>query len=88
VTRLFIAGLGHDASVDAVNALLAPYARPRMVRVPVDRDTLEPRGFAFAELTDDAAQAAIQGLDGTEVNDRRIRVQVARPRIADTDGGR
>jgi RNA recognition motif-containing protein len=46
-----------------------------------DRDTGRSRGFGFVEMDDDAeAQAAIEGLDGTDVDGRQIRVNVARER--------
>ena len=45
-----------------------------------DRETGRPRGFGFAEMDDDAAQKAIEGLDGTQFGGRSLRVNEARPR--------
>jgi cold-inducible RNA-binding protein len=51
------------------------------VFLPVDRATDRPRGFAFVEFGDSAAvAAAIEKLDGHELNGRSLRVSEARDR--------
>ena len=46
-----------------------------------DRDTGRSRGFGFVEMpNDDAANEAINALNGTEVSGRALRVNQARPR--------
>ena len=51
------------------------------VFLPVDRVTDKPRGFAFVEFGDsEAVMAAIEKLDGTELNGRSLRVSEARDR--------
>jgi RNA recognition motif-containing protein len=49
--------------------------------VITDRDTGRSRGFGFVEMDDDAeAQAAIEALDGSDMDGRQVRVNVARER--------
>ena len=51
------------------------------VNVVTDRNTGQPRGFAFVEMaTDEGAQAAITALNGQEVDGRQLKVDEARPR--------
>ena len=58
------------------------------VHVVTDRETGRPRGFAFAEMADDAqAQAVIQAMDGKELDGRNLTVNEAKPREARGGGG-
>ncbi len=45
-----------------------------------DRDTGRFRGFAFVEMEDSAANAAIKALNGKEIQGRELTVNEARPR--------
>ena len=52
------------------------------VTLPRDRFNDRPRGFGFVEMpNDEQAKAAIKALDGTELRDRRLKVnQALKPR--------
>ena len=52
-----------------------------------DRDTGRFRGFAFVEMEDSAANAAIKALNGKQVEDRELTVNEARPREDRPSGG-
>lgn len=53
-----------------------------------DRDSGEPRGFAFVEMTNDAEAAkAINGLNGKDVEGRTLNVNEARPKAERPGGG-
>ncbi len=50
-------------------------------QVVKDRDTGRSRGFGFVEMsTEEEAQAAVSNLNGTDVEGRKIVVNIARPR--------
>ncbi|MDR1760481.1 MAG: RNA-binding protein [Fibrobacter sp.] len=50
-------------------------------KIVMDRDTGRSKGFGFVEMEDDAeALAAVEALNGTEVNGRALRVNEAQPR--------
>ena len=51
------------------------------VHIPKDRDTGQPRGFAFVEFADsDQVAAAISEFDGKELGGRALRVNEAQER--------
>jgi RNA recognition motif-containing protein len=61
-----------------LEALFAAIGAVRSVFLPTDRATGRPRGFAFVEFDDSAAAAAaIQRLDGHDLNGRTLRVNEA-----------
>ena len=50
-------------------------------QVVKDRDTGRSRGFGFVEMsTEEEAQNAVNNLNGTDVDGRKIVVNIARPR--------
>jgi RNA recognition motif-containing protein len=57
--------------------------------VITDRDTGRSRGFGFVTFNEDeAADKALEALNGSELDGRTIRVDVAQPRQRDGGGGR
>jgi cold-inducible RNA-binding protein len=82
VTNIFIGNLDSNASEEQLRILFAAYGAVETVTIVKDRDTSEPRGFAFVEMTQAAeAQAAISSLDGALLNERSLRVSEARPKL-------
>lgn len=80
-TKLFVAGLAYTMSDDDLNNLFAEFGTVTSAQVITDRDTNRSKGFGFVELEDDAAaQAAIAGLNGKDMNGRPLTVNVAKPR--------
>ena len=58
------------------------------VNIVTDRDTGQPRGFAFVEMSVDAERnAAINGLNGRDVDGRSLNVNEARPKTDRGSGG-
>ncbi len=54
----------------------------------MDRETGRSRGFGFVEMpNDDEARAAVEALDGKELEGRALRVNEARPRQDRRTGG-
>lgn len=51
------------------------------VKIISDRETGQPKGFAFVEMSgQEEAMAAISGLNGQELNGRELNVNEAKPR--------
>jgi len=57
------------------------YGTVDRVNLVTDRDTGQPRGFAFVEMSVDAeGNAAINGLNGTDLDGRTLNINEARPK--------
>jgi RNA recognition motif-containing protein len=87
--RLFVGNLSWNTQEDDLIAAFEQNGRTvTSARIMTDRDTGRPRGFAFVEMGSEAeAQAAIQELDGTELDGRPIRVNEAEERQPRAGGG-
>ena len=88
-TRLYVGNLSWDTTEEALSAALAEGGRNvKELQIITDRETGRPRGFAFAEMASDAdAQAAIQALDGQDLDGRPLTVNEARERQPRGGGG-
>ena len=77
--RLYVGNLSYDTTEDVLtSAFQADGRKVASVTIMLDRDTGRSRGFAFVEMeTDDDARAAIEAMDGFELDGRRLRVNEA-----------
>lgn len=71
-----------------MRSLFESYGSVDRVNIVTDRDTGQPRGFAFVEMASDAeGVAAINGLNGRDVDGRTLNVNEARPKAERGSGG-
>ncbi len=62
-------------------AAFSQYGNVERVNIVTDRDSGQPRGFAFVEMTEKRdAETAISQLNGADLNGRTINVNEARPK--------
>ena len=81
MTSIFVGNLSYQTTQDDLHATFAAYGGVERVNIVTDRDTGQPRGFAFVEMTEaDAAQTAIAQLNGTDLHGRTLNVNEARPK--------
>jgi RNA recognition motif-containing protein len=79
--NLFVGNLTFDTSNADLESLFAAHGEVSEAQVITDRDSGRSRGFGFVEMaTADAAQAAIDALDGHSVDGRQLTVNVAKER--------
>lgn len=79
--NIYVGNLSFDATEDQVRSLFEAYGAVDRVSIITDRDTGQPRGFAFVEMTDDeAASRAMDALNGTNLGGRNLTVNEARPK--------
>ena len=79
--NIYVGNLTFTASEDDVRQLFEPYGTVDKVNLITDRETGRARGFGFVDMADDrAAQSAIQGLNGKDLNGRALTVNTAKPR--------
>lgn len=75
--KIYIGGLPQALTDDQVKELLSTYGPLKAFFLFQDPATGLSRGFAFAEYRDHSVtQAAIRGLNGLQVGDRRITVKI------------
>ena len=80
---IFVGNLPFRAEREDVIHLFAPFGEVLNCSLPLERDTGRKRGFAFVEMGDEAIESkAIDGLQGTELMGRPLRINKAEPRGA------
>ena len=86
--NIYVGNLAFGVTQDELAEAFSSFGRVNSAKIIVDRETGNPRGFAFVEMPDHAeALKAIQGLNGVEIQGRAISVNEARPRESGGGGG-
>jgi RNA recognition motif-containing protein len=86
--NIYVSNLSFNVRDEDLQEYFAEYGEVTSAKVIKDKFTQKSRGFAFVEMPDDeAAQKAIQELDGAAVDGRNIGVSVAKPREERSDSG-
>jgi RNA recognition motif-containing protein len=79
--NIYVGNLAYDATEDQVRGIFEQYGPVDRVSIITDRDTGQPRGFAFVEMSDDdSAGKAMEALNGTNLGGRNLTVNEARPK--------
>lgn len=88
MTNIFVGNLSYQTTQEDLHAAFAAYGAVERVTIVTDRDTGQPRGFAFVEMTERKdAENAIAQLNGTDMNGRTLNVNEARPKPTGGGGG-
>jgi RNA recognition motif-containing protein len=86
--KLFVGNLSFNTEERTLQDLFAQAGSVASVRVMRDMATGRARGFGFVEMeTEEAASAAIEKFNNTELDGRRIAVNEARPMVPGGGGG-
>ena len=78
--RLYVGNLPFDATTEEIRTAFEAFGTVHDVSLVTDRDTGRPRGFGFVEMDDQAASAAIEGLNNKDFGGRDLTVNEARER--------
>jgi cold-inducible RNA-binding protein len=82
MTNIYVGNLDFATSEDELRPLFATYGAVSTVTTVTDRDTGQPRGFAFVEMTNAGeARDAIHTLNGSVHGGRALIVNEARPKL-------
>ena len=88
-TKVYIGNLNYDTGEEKLREAFAEFGEVVSVNVITDRYTGQSRGFAFIEMSsEEEAKAAIEALNGKEVDGRHLKVNEARDRKPDSDRSR
>jgi len=86
--NIFVGNLSRDVTEEDLLAAFGAYGRVSRATVLRDKFSGDPRGFGFVEMEARAeAQAAINGLNGTQLKGRALNVNEARPKTERAGGG-
>jgi RNA recognition motif-containing protein len=79
--KLYVGNLTFGVTDSELQELFAAFGTVQSAQVITDRDTGRSKGFGFVEMgSDQEAQAAIQAMNGKDVNGRNLTVNEARPK--------
>ncbi len=79
--NIYVGNVDFKATEDQISELFAEYGEVTSAKIITDRLSGRSRGFAFVEMAnDDEGKAAIEALNGYNLNSREISVSEARPR--------
>jgi cold-inducible RNA-binding protein len=88
VKNIFVGNLSFGTTEDTLRSMFASYGAVERVNIVTDRDSGQPRGFGFIEMSvDSEGNAAINGLNGKDVDGRALNVNEARPKGDRAAGG-
>ncbi len=87
--KLFVGNLPWSVTNDKLSEMFASYGTVASANVITHRDTGRSKGFGFVEFDNDGeADAAVAGLNNSEIDGRKIVVNEARPmEPRSNDGG-
>jgi RNA recognition motif-containing protein len=81
--------LSYEVTEEDLRQAFETFGEVTSAKIITDRSSGAPRGFGFVEMPTKAeAEAAIAGLNGTELKGRTLTVNEARPRSESPRGGR
>jgi RNA recognition motif-containing protein len=87
MAKIYVGNLPFTATDAEIRTLFSQHGTVESVTLPTDRDTGQPRGFGFVEMTQADAARAIQNLNGKDMGGRPLRVNEAQDRPR-SGGGR
>ncbi len=80
-TQLYVGNINYRLTEEGLKAMFAEFGEVASAKIVTDRETGRSKGFGFVEMADaEAADRAIQSLNDKEVDGRRIKVNIARPK--------
>lgn len=82
--NIYVGNLPYSTTDDQLRDHFAPFGNVESASVVIDRATGRARGFGFVVMTEDSeAEAAIQELNGKDLDGRALNVNQARPKSTD-----
>lgn len=85
---IYVGNLSYNVTEEDLQTVFSEYGDVKRVYLPVDRETKRSRGFGFVEMgSENEEQKAIETLDGAEWLGRQMKVNKAKPRSNEGNGG-
>jgi RNA recognition motif-containing protein len=88
LSNIYVGNLSFRTTEEDLRDAFEAFGEVSSVAIIKDKMTGESRGFGFVEMaSDQESQAAIAGLNGTDLGGRALTVNLARPREERSGGG-
>jgi cold-inducible RNA-binding protein len=78
--KIYVGNLTYDSTEPQIRELFEEHGKVESIAWITDRDTGRFRGFAFLEMEESSANAAIKSLNSQLLDGRELRVNEARPK--------
>jgi len=76
--KIYVGNLSYNTYENALRDIFSAYGQVDSVKIITDRDSGQSKGFCFVEMgSDNEARAAIEGINGREVDGRQLKVNEA-----------
>ena len=86
--NIYVGNLSHEVTEEDLQLSFEPFGQLESATIIKDKHSGASRGFGFVEMASKAeGQSAIDGLNGTELKGRTLKVNEARPRTERRGGG-
>lgn len=86
--KIYVGNLSRLTNEDTVRQAFEQFGQVASVKIILDRETRESRGFAFVDMPEtDEAQKAIAEMNGVELEGRKLTVNEAREPERNGGGG-
>ena len=80
-TQLYVGNVNYRMTEDGLKQMFSEFGEVTSAKIVIDRETGRSKGFGFVEMADEeGADRAIQSLNDQELDGRRIKVNIARPK--------
>ena len=87
--KLFVGGLSYDTTSERLREVFERYGDVEDAFIIKDKETKQSKGFGFVTMaTEDGGDAAMDGLNGEEIDGRELRVDEAKEQGEKRRGGR
>ena len=86
--KIYVGNLSYSTENEGLRVAFEQFGAVNSAEVVFDRNTNRSRGFGFVEMpNDEEAKAAIDGMNGKDLDGRPIKVNEAKPRTTEGGGG-
>jgi cold-inducible RNA-binding protein len=88
MAKIYVGNLPFSTTDEELRALFSQHGTVESIKLPTDRETGRPRGFAFVEMNQADAARAIQNLNGKDLGGRALRINEAEDKPRSGGGAR
>lgn len=84
--NIYVGNLSYRVKEEELKEIFSEYGEVTSVKIITDKYSGRSKGFAFVEMgNDDEAKNAIKELNGSEIDNREVVVDEARPKREDNN---